>query len=118
MNLINIIILLSCIYFQVPVYSSDFVWIFNFWFYLITFALQLTTIYLCLTEPGVFAVFENELRNVFDELKSTDILNAVLNVVLFCLLIYTGLSNVLIAYTLELGAFYYIKFFLLEQEDD
>lgn len=114
MDFINIIILLSCIYFQIPIYSLNFIWIFNFWFYLISFTLQLITIYLCLTEPGTFAIFENEMRNVYEDVKN---ITAVLDFILFGLLIYTGLSNFLIAFTLHLGAYYYIKFFLLAQDD-
>lgn len=117
MNFINVIILLFCIYFQVPVYSFNFIWIFNFWFYLIGFIAQLYTIYLCLTEPGTFMIFENELRNLIDNNK-TDVVNAIVEVLLFGLLIYTGLSNVLIVFTLFTAIFYYIKFFLLGQEDN
>lgn len=117
MNLINIIFILFSLYFQIPILSSNFIWIFNFWYYLVAFSAELFILYYIFTEPGIFNIVENELRNAFEGTTSENFLMAFFDLIFFLLLIYAGLSNVLVVYTLFTCTYYYIKFFVLPEKN-
>lgn len=117
MTFINILFILFSLYFQIPISSFDFIWVFNFWYYLIGFSAELIILYYLFTEPGIFMIIENELRNSFESSSSVNFLEASFELILFCLLIFTGLSNVLVVYTLFTCTYYYIKFFILPEKN-
>ena len=108
----NSLVILISLGLSIPISQSNPFWILNTVIYFAAFLIQMLLIYLSFSEPGFFLIAENEIKNYYSDSNENEIASAIE----FILLAYVGLTNVLIAYTLYLGSFYLIKYFLFSEE--